>query len=272
MQCTHDRGFTLIEMVMTIVLTGIIAGMLAPIIKTNVDAYIDTQSRSHLLDKMRISLGRLSRELRQATIPLTTVSGSTLEFVTTTVGGSYVSFNDVLPKIASADCSRVRNQTPSQLERFLPNEPIGTLCVLYPGDLSALSAEQRNALVIGRIVAPISSISSQISGSPDEYDSALWKVAFNAETTFSSASSSAAHTFSLADYRHRISLNSGNLVWQRVAASTTGFGSATSGILVNNITSFTPTLDSAKGIVSITLTATEGAESITVSEDIYVRN
>jgi prepilin-type N-terminal cleavage/methylation domain-containing protein len=262
-----QKGFTLVEIVMTIVIIGIIAGTLAPVIQNSVRAYVDTQSRSHLFDKIRVSLGRLARELRQATIPLTSASGSTLQFVTTTVGGGYISFNATLPKIANADCTKIRNQSPSQLQRFLTNEPIGTLCVLYPGTLILT-----DSLIIGRDIVPITSVSAQTSGSPDAYDNALWHVIFTSEHSFSSASSSAANTFSLADFRHQVSLSGTDLIWQRDVASAANFSTADSGILLNGVTNFTTSLDSQKGIVSISLTVTEGTESITVNEDVYVRN
>lgn len=272
MRQMQRNGFTLIEVVMTIIVLGIIAGILAPIILNTINASVDTQSRSHLHDKVRVSLGRLSRELRQATVPLTSASGSTLQFTTTTVGGSYVSFNANTPKIATADCSKTRNQVPSQLERFLPNEPIGTLCVLYPGNLASLPAAQRDALVIGHDVASVNSISAQVSGAPDDYDGALWKVQFGSDTTFSSASASSSRIFSLADYQHRITLSGGNLVWERTTASASGFGSADSGILLDNVSSFTTSLNTQAGIVSLSITVAAGSATITVSEDVYVRN
>lgn len=271
MKLLSGRGFTLVEMTMTIVIIGIIAGTLVPIIQTSVDAYIDTQNRSHLFDKVRVSMGRLARELRQSTVPLTSASGSTLQFITTTVGGSYVTFNGTEPKIATTDCSKVRNQSPSQLQRFLPNEPIGTLCVLYPGNLTALTSSQRESLIIGRDTVQVNSISAQTSGSPDVYAGSLYKINFN-EHSFTSASSSSSNIFSLADYRHQVSLNGSNLVWQRDVASASGFGSAASGILLNGVTDFSTSIDVQKGIVSLSITATEGAESIRVDEDVYVRN
>lgn len=265
-------GFTLVEMVMTIVVIGITAGALAPIIQTSANAYVDTQNRSHLFDKVRVSMGRLARELRQSTVPLTSASGSTLQFVTTTVGGSYVTFNGTQPRIATADCSKVRNQSPSQLQRFLPGEPIGTLCVLYPDDLSALSATQRESLIIGRDTVQVSSISAQTSGSPDIYADSLWHVNFSGDYSFTSASSSSSNIFSLADFRHQVSLSGSNLIWQRTVASASGFGSADSGILLTGVSAFSTSLDTQKGIVSLSITASEGGESITISEDVYVRN
>lgn len=273
MRHQQQIGFSLIELIVVIVLVGIIAGLLAPVISTNIGAYISAQERSDLLDKIRISLGRLSRELHQASAPLTTASGSSLQFVTTTVGGKYINYTDNTPRIATADCSKTRNQTPSQLERFRINEAIGKLCVLSPDNLAALSASQRNALIIADNIAPISNITQVTSvSSPGAYSGDLWKVDFGSDFTFTSASSSEQHTFSLADYKHRVYLSGSNLVWDRVSASSSGFGSAVSGILLKGVTAFTTSIDRTKGVVSVNLTISEGGESISVSEDMYVRN
>ena len=59
-------GFTLIELVITIVLIAIIAGMLAPFIKTSVDGFVDTRIRAELTAKGQLLLDRLSREIREA--------------------------------------------------------------------------------------------------------------------------------------------------------------------------------------------------------------
>jgi prepilin-type N-terminal cleavage/methylation domain-containing protein len=75
------RGFTLIEMVVTIILIGIIAGMLAPFIKSSVDGFVVTRVRSDLTSKGHLLLERLNREIREAdpaTIQIT--GGNKLKF------------------------------------------------------------------------------------------------------------------------------------------------------------------------------------------------
>lgn len=240
---------------MTIVVLGIIAGTLAPLIRHAVDGYIDTQERTHLFDKVRVSLGRLSRELRQSTVPLTT-AGATLQFTTTTEGGRYVGFNDSLPQIANTDCSRVL----TNLQRYRPGVAISTLCVLHPGALT-----QTDSLVIGGDVAQITNI-ALVGG----YANSLHQVTFNAPFTFTAASDT--KIFSLADFRHQISLVGSNLIWQRDVASAANFNNADSGVLLSGVTAFNTALDATTGIVRITLTATENDESVTITEDVYVRN
>lgn len=257
---------------MAIVILGIIAGVLAPVITQNMHAYVDTQSRAQLLDKIRLSVGRLERELRQSTAQHISASGSTLTFVTTTVGGVYVNFNSSKPLITNLDCSRVRNQSPPQLERFLTGEPIRNLCILYPGSLSSLPSQQLESVVVGSDLVPISSVAAVTNGSPDAYNGALWKLTFDSDTTFSSSSSSTNNVVSFADYRHRISLSGSTLNWERSVASDTGFTTVDSGVLLNGVSSFTPSFDIASGMVTFTIGLTDGNESISVTEDVYVRN
>ncbi|MGD8588969.1 MAG: type II secretion system protein [Chromatiales bacterium] len=59
-------GFTLIEMVITILLVGIVAGVLAPIYRQAGEMYSATHARSELTARGRLALERLSRELREA--------------------------------------------------------------------------------------------------------------------------------------------------------------------------------------------------------------
>ena len=55
-------GFTLVEAIMVIVITGILAGMVAVFIKAPVDGYVDSVRRAELTDAADTAL-RLSRAL-----------------------------------------------------------------------------------------------------------------------------------------------------------------------------------------------------------------
>ncbi len=87
------RGFTLIEMIVVIVITGVIAGMVAVFIKGPVDSYFDMARRAELTDIADTAVRRMARDIRLA-LPNSVrnpVDGSDqcIEFMPTKSGGRY---------------------------------------------------------------------------------------------------------------------------------------------------------------------------------------
>ena len=64
----HQAGFTLIEMIMVIVITGIIAGMVAIFIRSPIDGYFNTVRRAALTEEADFALRFVARDL-QAALP-----------------------------------------------------------------------------------------------------------------------------------------------------------------------------------------------------------
>ena len=86
-------GVTLVEMVMVIAITGIIAAVVAVFIRRPVEAYVDAARRAALTDIADTALRRITRDLRTA-VPnstrVTTAAGvSYIEFLETRGGGRY---------------------------------------------------------------------------------------------------------------------------------------------------------------------------------------
>jgi MSHA biogenesis protein MshO len=88
-----SKGFTLVEMIMVIVITGIIGGMVAVFLKAPVQQYMDVARRADMTDIADTALRRIGRDLRLAlpnSVRVTTVGSNTyLEFLPTTGGGRY---------------------------------------------------------------------------------------------------------------------------------------------------------------------------------------
>ena len=85
------RGFTLIEAIMVITITGIVAGIVALFIRRPVEAYIDSARRAALTDVADTASRRLARELQSA-LPNSVridASGRFLEFIPIHDGGRY---------------------------------------------------------------------------------------------------------------------------------------------------------------------------------------
>jgi MSHA biogenesis protein MshO len=93
-----ERGFTLVEAVLVIVITGIIAGMVALFIRLPVQGYVDSEARVELSDTADTALRRMARDLRLAlpnSIRRTSAGGNqVIEFLLTKTGGRYLAEED----------------------------------------------------------------------------------------------------------------------------------------------------------------------------------
>ena len=85
------RGFTLIEMIIVIVITGILGAAVAVFIRRPVEGYIDAARRAELTDVADTALRRITRDLRTA-LPNSIridATGRFIEFLQTSGGGRY---------------------------------------------------------------------------------------------------------------------------------------------------------------------------------------
>ena len=89
MPLTSQHGFTLVEMIVVIVITGIIAGMVAIFIRAPVQGYVDSARRAEMTDIADTALRRMARDLRTAVPNSVRVSGTSVEFLPTSDGGRY---------------------------------------------------------------------------------------------------------------------------------------------------------------------------------------
>ncbi|MFC5301505.1 PulJ/GspJ family protein [Azospira restricta] len=87
------RGVTLVEMIVTIVVLGIVAGIISMFIRVPIDSYIDAGRRARLTDAADLALRRMTRELRLAlpnSVRVTNVGTVVyIEFMLTREGGFY---------------------------------------------------------------------------------------------------------------------------------------------------------------------------------------
>jgi MSHA biogenesis protein MshO len=87
------RGVTLVEMIVVIAITGIIAAAVAVFVRRPVEGYVDAVRRAELTDIADTALRRITRDLRSAlpnSIRVTSAGGITyLEYLQTSGGGRY---------------------------------------------------------------------------------------------------------------------------------------------------------------------------------------
>ena len=93
------RGFTLVEMIVTIVLVGIIASAVAVFIRLPISGYVDAVARADITDTGDTALRRIARDVRLAlpnSVRVTTdASGNQyLEMLLTRTGGRYLAAED----------------------------------------------------------------------------------------------------------------------------------------------------------------------------------
>lgn len=91
-------GFTLIEAIVVIAITGIIGGIVAVFIKLPVQSYVDSAARAELTDIADTALRRIARDVRVA-LPNSIRLGGTaqfsgIEFLPTKTGGRYLAAED----------------------------------------------------------------------------------------------------------------------------------------------------------------------------------
>jgi MSHA biogenesis protein MshO len=86
-----QRGFTLVELIMVIVIIGIIGGMVSVFMKSPIDAYIASGRRAAMTDVADTVVRRMARDIQRA-LPnsiRTSVDLHCLEFIPTKTGGRY---------------------------------------------------------------------------------------------------------------------------------------------------------------------------------------
>jgi len=83
-------GFTLVEMIMVIVITGIIGGMVAVFLRAPIQQYMDVSRRAELTDIADTALRRMTRDIRTA-VPnsVSSPSATSVNFLPAKTGGRY---------------------------------------------------------------------------------------------------------------------------------------------------------------------------------------
>ena len=87
----RERGFTLVEAIIVIVLTGILASAVAVFLRVPIQGYLDVARRAELTDIADTALRRIGRDLRMA-LPNSirvTAGNSAIEFIPTKSAGRY---------------------------------------------------------------------------------------------------------------------------------------------------------------------------------------
>lgn len=85
----YCRGFSLIEMIIAMVITGILSAMIATFISRPVEGYVAAARRAELSDMADLALKRMALELRSAIPNSMRTTDNSIEFIPARGGGRY---------------------------------------------------------------------------------------------------------------------------------------------------------------------------------------
>lgn len=160
-------GFTLIELVMTITIVGILASLSADMLTLPVKSYMDLGRRTTLIDNAEMALRRMQRDVRRALPNSVRLSadGKSLELLHILDGGRYRTEkdgslgptaglcngnpnDDVLTFAAADDCFEILGS----LRNFTPSATVGEALIVYnlgiaSGVADAYAGDNRSAVV-----------------------------------------------------------------------------------------------------------------------------
>jgi MSHA biogenesis protein MshO len=184
-----QHGFTLFEMIVVMVITGILGGMIALLIKGPVQGYVDSARRADMTDISDTVLSRMTRDLRLAvpnSVRVTRVGGVYyLEFIPTTGGGRYseqafssTSFNVLgpMPDFSSSSSIVIGNTFNSGASSVYENYNVGfgvssaaSHVTLASGSVSSVSPGDRFQVISTPVTYACSPAASGVGGTLTRY-------------------------------------------------------------------------------------------------------
>lgn len=260
-----NAGFTLIEIITTIVILGILSAITASFFKPAIDSYVDVANRAALSEKADSAVRQLTRELQTA-LPnslRSTSSGSTscIEFLPVIAGGRY----RIQPDSAGAGDVLDFSTTDTSFD-VLAEEGLSSL---FPSSstyrVAIYNLGQANADAYnGDVTAAIKSASST-------------NIKLSAGKQFPFASPSN-RFFVIPDNSVAYTCRGSGIFrsTQNIVATPPETCPTEGTLLVDNVSAcsivYTPSVDRRNGLVAIRLQLTQNNETVTLYQEVPINN
>lgn len=296
------RGFTLIEALIVIVITGIIAGTIAIFIKLPMDGYVATTRRATLTDIADTAVRRIAREIRLALPNSVRNPGDNstqcIEFIPTKIGGRYRSAADttnISNPGNSLSFAPIGSSTSSSFDMLWPYGAIpsafsvaaGDIVVVYnDGSTSGNAYSGANAIQVASVAAASAPNSTTIT-----FVNTTTASPFNYKQLPAASPSNQFQVIPAQSHVVSYYCNGGTLYrYTRTLSAAWGGPSncanmtsgAASAVLVTNINNSACILRydapgsstglSRFGIVAISLQVTQSGESVNLYQEVHVDN
>jgi MSHA biogenesis protein MshO len=267
----RQRGFTMVELVMVIVLLGIIGGMVSVFMKSPIDAYFASVRRAALTDVADTTVRRMARDIQKA-LPnsVRTPTNQCIEFIPTKTGGRYRADNT--PAGLSFDAADGSFNMMSSNAALPTDQRIadGDVIAVYNLGVAGASAYNQNN------TATVTATPTE-SGSPVETTITIASTLTGSDMLFPLASSR--NRFHVIPAGEKIVAyvcdGSGNL--HRTASSNFSSGCPASGpILARNVSScnfdYSGSDLQRNALIRMVLQFTDSAETVSLQHEVHVSN
>lgn len=276
----HQRGFTLVEAVIVIVITGIVSAMVAVFIKAPVEGYFDSARRAGLTDTADVALRRIGRDIHIA-VPnsVRTPAPTCMGFIPSYNGGRYRPVQDCSAYPGSActgdvlDFTSADTSFDARLTQATAPEA-GDVVVVYnlgiPG-ADAYSGDNTSDVVAGSTATQIKITSKQFSlASPDAYFQLIPKSSPAVFYLCANPGTDAAGNGTGVLYRY-----TGHSIANQSVSCVAPSG-ATGAILASKVSYcefvYAPGVTQRDGLVSLKIEVEEQGERVPLYHEVHVNN
>jgi MSHA biogenesis protein MshO len=163
----HQRGFTMIELIMVIVILGVIGGMVAVFMKSPIDAYFASARRAALTDVADTAVRRMARDLRKAlpnSVRLCPAGINGVMFIPTKTGGRYRTVDAAAGtalnfEAADTSFNMLGNNNDLPANQRIAQDDVIAVYNLGPGIVDAYNQDNTSRVS----AAPVDGVETQIS-------------------------------------------------------------------------------------------------------------